>query len=363
MNTLHKTFYADFKKISVADDESLEVWGIASTQSVDADGEIILPAAMAAARDDYMKWGAVREMHVGKAAGTAIDLVIQEDGTSLFGATVVDTDAIKKIRKNVYKGFSVGGKVLARDKDNPKIITKIRLDEISLVDRPCNPEAVFTMYKALDSGKDIEQASSDGTTEAEAGHLSKALYTLGEMASALASVRNAIYDRSWMSTDSESVDKLKAIAKDMVEVLHTIIDEEATAMNEEQKAIDKSQETGDLEKTVEAEGLEKSDNNESEQNQNDDSGDEMAKAIGNLTKVVESLSKIESTMNSLVDRVTKLEATPQPPKGALLAVGKGDDLGKSAPDDNLTKVESMPDSKDPVQVATWYLRQIHANPQ
>jgi hypothetical protein len=42
----------------------------------------------------------------------------------------------------------VGGKVLARDKDDRKIITKILLTEISLVDRPSNPQARFDVWKA-----------------------------------------------------------------------------------------------------------------------------------------------------------------------------------------------------------------------
>jgi hypothetical protein len=34
-----------------------------------------------------------------------------------------------------------------RDPDDKKIITKVRLDEISLVDRPSNPEARFDVWK------------------------------------------------------------------------------------------------------------------------------------------------------------------------------------------------------------------------
>ena len=53
----------------------------------------------------------------------------------------------------VYKGFSIGGSVVERDRAQKHVITGVKLSEISLVDRPANPEAVFTMYKADDVGK------------------------------------------------------------------------------------------------------------------------------------------------------------------------------------------------------------------
>jgi hypothetical protein len=44
-------------------------------------------------------------------------------------------------------GFSIGGRVTQRDPANRKIITGLELSEISLVDRPANPEAVIDLYK------------------------------------------------------------------------------------------------------------------------------------------------------------------------------------------------------------------------
>jgi phage head maturation protease len=61
---------------------------------------------------------------------------------------ITDDVAWGKVRSGTYKGFSIGGKTLARDPDDKKIITKVRLDEISLVDRPSNPEARFDVWKA-----------------------------------------------------------------------------------------------------------------------------------------------------------------------------------------------------------------------
>lgn len=145
---LTKTLYADITKAEEQEDGTIKVWGYASSGSEDSDGEVITPDAMKAAIPDYMKFGAVREMHQNKAAGTAIEAEVQEDGRTYFGAHVVDSEAVKKVKANVYKGFSIGGKVTARDDVNKSVIKSLKLVEVSLVDRPANPDAVFTMYKA-----------------------------------------------------------------------------------------------------------------------------------------------------------------------------------------------------------------------
>lgn len=143
-----KRMYAEIAKTEAQDDGTLKVWGWASSGAVDSDGETITPDAMKAALPDYMKFGAVREMHQPKAAGTAIEAEVQDDGRTWFGAHVVDPVAVKKVEAGVYKGFSVGGKVTSRDTLNKTVIKGINLIEVSLVDRPANPEAVFTMFKA-----------------------------------------------------------------------------------------------------------------------------------------------------------------------------------------------------------------------
>lgn len=150
--------YADIAKTEDQDDGTIKVWGWASTGAVDSDGEIITPEAMKAALPDYMKFGAVREMHQSKAAGTAIEAEVKDDGKTWFGAHVVDSEAVRKVKANVYKGFSIGGKVTDRDEMNKSIIKGIKLVEVSLVDRPANPEAVITIMKA-------ERTAEDDVTE------------------------------------------------------------------------------------------------------------------------------------------------------------------------------------------------------
>ena len=152
--------YAEIAKMEAQDDGTVKVWGYASSEAVDSDGEIIAAEAMKAAIPDYMKFGAVREMHGSSAAGTAIEINVEDDGRTFFGAHIVDPVAVTKVKTGVYKGFSIGGSVTARDELNKSQITGLKLTEISLVDRPANPDAVFTCYKA-DKPKAEEEAEKE----------------------------------------------------------------------------------------------------------------------------------------------------------------------------------------------------------
>lgn len=155
---LKKRIYAEIAKVEEQEDGTLKVWGYASSGAVDSDGETVTPEAMKAALPDYMKFGAVREMHQASAAGTAIEASVGDDGKTWFGAHVVDPVAVKKVQTQVYKGFSIGGKVTERDPMDKKVIKGLNLVEVSLVDRPANPEAVFTMYKAASTPQeDVEE--------------------------------------------------------------------------------------------------------------------------------------------------------------------------------------------------------------
>lgn len=157
-----KRFFAELSKVEDEDDGTIKVYGYASTGAEDADGECVQPEAMKAALPGYMKWGAVREMHQPKAAGTAIEAKVDDDGRTWFGAHVVDSEAIKKVKASVYKGFSIGGKVTGRDKLNKSVITGINLVEVSLVDRPANPEARIELWK----GEGIEADPADPSAAA-----------------------------------------------------------------------------------------------------------------------------------------------------------------------------------------------------
>lgn len=135
-----------FTNITKVDDEQRIVSGYASTDVIDCQGDIITTDAMKKAFPDYMKFANIREMHTDSAVGIVKSYSFDENGT-FIEVEVVDDSAWNKVKKGVYKGFSIGGAVL---KKIGNTVTDLMLVEISLVDRPANPLALITEYKSSD---------------------------------------------------------------------------------------------------------------------------------------------------------------------------------------------------------------------
>ena len=149
--------------IAKFDTEWRMVWGYASTEAEDEQGERVKREALADALDDYMRFANIREMHQPSAVGVAEEAAIDERGLYI-AAKIVDADAWAKVLAGVYKGFSIGGRVTQRDPADRSVITGLDLTEISVVDRPANPEAVFDCWKRAasapgnENGGDVEYA-------------------------------------------------------------------------------------------------------------------------------------------------------------------------------------------------------------
>jgi hypothetical protein len=386
--------YADIAKTEEQDDGTIKVWGWASTGSVDSDGEIVTPEAMKAALPDYMKFGAVREMHQSKAAGTAIEAEVQDDGKTWFGAHVVDSEAVKKVKASVYKGFSIGGKVTDRDQMNKSIIKGIKLVEVSLVDRPANPEAVITIMKAertaeddvaelaamLDAGsvtpaRLIELAKADSfavTTATEtvatqpeqsqagdaAEPVEKGLWNAQRIIEALACMKSVADSAEWESKNgehsTEMVDALKAAVQNLGTLAQQYLGEEMTlpASAAPGEAIAMSEGTAGLEKrgakfsraTKSALGmvhkgmkecvdhLDKLGYDMDDDGEKADGADDLAKAQA------DTITKLNADIDALKAEVKALKDQPMPGKALLkaIAVAKSDDS-------NLVTTTDQPD--------------------
>lgn len=136
-----------FAPIAKIDETQRLVFGYASTEMLDSQGEIVRKEAIEAALPDYMRFANIREMHQPSAVGVAREAELDDKGLHL-AAKIVDDEAWRKVVEGVYKGFSIGGRVTARDPDEKHVIIGVDLLEISLVDRPANPEAVIELFKA-----------------------------------------------------------------------------------------------------------------------------------------------------------------------------------------------------------------------
>lgn len=141
-------YFMPFGKVDKTTDGARIVSGYASTTRLDLDNEIVSMDAMKNALPGYMAWRNIRQMHQAIPVGTAKEAHVDEDGLYLT-ARIVDPACIKLIDEDVLKGFSIGGKKLQK-KGNT--ITDIELIEISVVDRPANPDCSFSVQK---SAKDV----------------------------------------------------------------------------------------------------------------------------------------------------------------------------------------------------------------
>jgi hypothetical protein len=162
--TPNVAIFAPLGKVAEQADGTLFVDFTASTETVDDQGEIVEYAAVKKAAADYMQWAALREMHQPTAAGTTVSLEMDDELKKVTGtAHVVDPTAIAKVQSGVYKGVSIGGQKLARvmskvgGKSVPRI-TDIRWVELSLVDRPSNPDAVMSLAKRSDVAEEAPVA-------------------------------------------------------------------------------------------------------------------------------------------------------------------------------------------------------------
>lgn len=278
--------YGSIEKIEKQADGTIYVHGYASSEAVDADGEIIKASAIKGAIPDYMKFANIREMHQPKAAGTTIEMEVQDDGRTFIKAHIVDADAVLKVNNKVYKGFSIGGRVTERDAEDKKIIKGIRLSEISLVDRPANPEAVFTICKVEldkegdgagagvdvskpadeskkdeklntsadgvqkpDAPADGEKKADDSTKSAETAdnkldgktEVVKGMYAVSNLASLLATISYLQSDAAWERDnegDASTVpEALKAWLKTGGEILKAMVTEEVAELIGEEQGV------------------------------------------------------------------------------------------------------------------------------
>lgn len=147
--------YLPFQK---KDNDERIVEGYATSEDLDSQGEVVKIDAVKKALPDYMKFANIREMHQPSAVGKAVKAKIDDTKKALYlVAKVVDDVAWKKCKEGVYNGFSIGGRAL---KTVGNQIEELILTEISLVDRPANPSAIFSLIK-------MDTKKSDGEIKEE----------------------------------------------------------------------------------------------------------------------------------------------------------------------------------------------------
>jgi hypothetical protein len=152
--------YAAIIKQEKQEDGTLLVYGKATDDSIDIDQQICDAGWLETAMPQWFKTGGnIREQHSNIAAGVAKELDSKSDG-HYISALVVDPVSVKKVETGVLKGFSIGIRAprIVRDQKaaNGRIIDG-QIVEISLVDRPANPNAKLTLAKSVDGETDLVQ--------------------------------------------------------------------------------------------------------------------------------------------------------------------------------------------------------------
>ncbi|MFI8459033.1 hypothetical protein [Kitasatospora sp. NPDC085464] len=139
-------------------DGTLLVYGPAATSALDRDKQRLDQDWLDRAMPAWMSEGGnVREQHDSKrAVGVGVGLSKGDDGKHHLAARIVDPVAVAKVETGVLKGFSVGIKnprVEFGHPDAPNgLVTDGEIIEVSVVDRPANPECGIQVAKADDTG-------------------------------------------------------------------------------------------------------------------------------------------------------------------------------------------------------------------
>lgn len=299
-------FYLPFSKAERQDDGTIVVTGIASTEAKDSHGEVVKAEAMKAAIPDYMAFGgtgALREMHQQIAAGIVFKAEVNDKGETHVEARVVDANSVKKVEAGVFKGFSIGGKVL---KKTGNTIEELQLREISLVDRPANPEALLSVFKAdgIDSDEPIVE-------------IKKSLYTTSRLADLLASLKSLESSDSYENNGVESAvsPSIKAACKALSAALV------ASATLEAGKATAKADDGGDIAKN---EGIDIA--------KVSDLLAPITKGLADLgTDLRKSIDEQRAAVDELAKRVKSIEEQPAPAKAVTSTISKAGETGGGEP--------------------------------
>jgi hypothetical protein len=160
-------------------DGTMMVYGKATDDSLDIDQQICDPVWLDRAMPDWFKTGGnIREQHSNIAAGVAKEYEKKADGHYIH-ALVVDPISVKKVDTGVLKGFSIGIKSprVVRDTkaSNGRIIDG-QIVEVSLVDRPANPNCQLVLAKSVNGEENLVAVEELTETSADIKKFDKATY-------------------------------------------------------------------------------------------------------------------------------------------------------------------------------------------
>jgi hypothetical protein len=246
-----------FARLTKIDEAKREVYGVATAEMVDKEGEIF---DYATSKPYFKAWsdeiskatdgkslGNVREMHEPSAVGKLIDMNFDDELKQIdIVAKIIDDRAWQKCAEGVYTGFSIGGQYVKAWKDGDYTRFTANPAEISVVDNPCVPGAHFTAVKT-DGNIEVRKFAAapvlwkEVIPEQKELPLTKDLGTVANLAYILQSVCyiqcDAAYEAEFEGDGSSMPDRLKSWARDGATILAAMTQEELDELMSSMKAV------------------------------------------------------------------------------------------------------------------------------
>ena len=141
------------------------VEGIATAEVLDYQGDVITMDCAIDAFQKFEKAGAVREMHQPRAVGKLLNWWPVQSQKAIGVKAYISKsrdgdDVLVKLQEQILRGFSIGAratdwaysqfKSLDGAQQTARLIKKMFITELSLVDVPANPKALITVVKVDD---------------------------------------------------------------------------------------------------------------------------------------------------------------------------------------------------------------------
>lgn len=369
-----------FVNITRVDEDERMVYGYGTRQDVvDSYGTVIDLESVKRCMKDYMKFPTVREMHQMVAAGKTEEYTTDEVGIML-GVKVVDDQAWKKVKEQVYRGFSIGGK---KDYQEGNRIFLKSITEFSLVDRPSNEGCTideFRIYQVEDQNmadgaevkveepaQPVERSTIDGDLKRYAGE------EVYDAQTALYALSNIMYlfEKEKAEMHPEAGEQLTAL-KAVIENLKTFISSEVKEVTTDTGEVSMAAGAEDEVKRTDPEDMDdvtrkgasiSGKNMERLQAIHDhcvdmgcrcSSGGDVEKAdkadITRMAALEDDVKRLSTENETLVKRIADLEKMPEPAKGSVTVVEKADDAVRSAEEAEVKRIEQLPPAEAAIEL-------------
>ena len=232
--------YAEILKFDDNGDGTLTVYGKATDDSLDIDEQICDPVWLDRAMPDWFRTGGnIREQHSNIAAGVAKEYESKADG-HYISALVVDPVSVKKVQNRVLRGFSIGIKSprVVRDTKaaNGRIIDG-QIVEVSLVDRPANPNCQLILAKSVVGEKTLlkteELIEKYNEEHDETGRFGSGGGSSDKPEPESENPGNERPESGWNSSDQQSINDTVMANEEVTQGLNNLNDEDSDDFIEE----------------------------------------------------------------------------------------------------------------------------------